>query len=88
MADGTLLWHRHDLRRVQSFALRDGKTFYCEADNRPTHKLDFETGRSVSSERAVTDINESLFAPIVFYSLSCSASPMMMPSGPRRKQSR
>ena len=56
-----------ELRRVQRLVIsRAGDAIFCEGDNRPTHKLNLESGESLSTEQGVSEINESPFAPIAF----------------------
>jgi hypothetical protein len=64
---GQFLWHRKDTRRVQRLSLtRDGLAIHCEGDNRPTQKLDLQSGQTLVSLRGVKEITESPYAPVIF----------------------
>ena len=65
--DGKEVWHRRDIRRTQRLSLaRDGSAIYSECDNRPTLRLDLESGSTLLSLKGVQKIVESPFMPVTF----------------------
>lgn len=59
-SSGREIWHRSDLRQVQSMGFSEQSDWvWCKVDNRPAHCLDAKTGSTLKVSRAVEDVFES-----------------------------
>ena len=65
--NGETVWQRRDIRRMQRISLAgDRRAIYCERENRPTLKLDADSGATLDTLGPVTEIYASPYAPVLF----------------------